>query len=1399
MSLDRFTNKEEILNTSGLVHGLTWAIEDSGLLKLDESNVVIDQKGEPPLIEIHAYTPTNDYITGGLTEHYELRNDKLYVNYLNALNEFELTRGLFEVVINVQRTLLGTPNLSETPLYIKEISPDRREASITVNVADSDTKDVVADTVSDYLELFGRNSYTDILYDEEGNEVGTVERPISQNIAINLGNNNVFKIINQKEWGESNEFVVRFYKPLPPTINEKMPLWIVEELADSFIDNIDINVEQPSPKTNLLAGANFAVGDEYSTITETDFRNWNELLDTTTASTQQIIDKIFSGSFGKGPSYDGPNNYSSAPAIDYSGYQNFIHYSSAKERVVNFKYKLQLIEYYNTQLEILDAATGTDATSLQGNIAKNQRHKDRIIGGMDGFERWLYNEQTSSLFSHFDAYDRTGVNIRSNGGFIGEQGYTLQPWPKYIDSNTDVLHHSTSSIAIDWYDGVFSSASLYDTENNNQLLNSIPAHIQEDENNSQYVMFIDMIAHHFDILYSYIKALTKVPVGEEHPKLGVNKQLLYQAAKGMGWTLANGRQASQLWQYTLGKSGSGEYKSTGTLFSKSDEEITTDVWRRIVNNLPYLLKTKGTARSIKALMNTYGIPQTMLSIREYGGPKIDADAPALIEDRFSYALRFNQGASIQFANVLHTASTAPHLEKVFTDVGANAASEIAVRTHQFRFKPYTGSNMMLASALNWAGTSVMQFALQHTSSYSGSSMYGRVHFAIGQSGSSGKGATASCTPWVPIYDGNFWNFQVSKANAVQDSDDTYTLKVQQASDYITGKIVHSASVAIQPANSPIGNQYWAAHTQDLSYGGLGGFRLGGHSGSNDTSLVNAVMTASFGISGSEEVVTNDQHAAVNTGTPPITAMPFGFSGSMQEYRGWLEEIDQETFNFHTLNPSSYVGTLSPTSSYGTLIRHYPLGTDLKAIDRSSGIGTIVSSSHPANHIKDFQKPINQAHVSSSTYATASGFSTPTNAQRGNYIPVEETYYVQGISLGGNNPRSQKIRLENNYLIRPLGHNATGERSSFDYAPIDSNRLGLFYSMADQINKDIFNHVGDVELDDFVGDPTFEFKTAYTDLHRFADNYWKKFSNKNDINAYLRVFSLYDFTLFNQIKQLLPARTKVASGLLIEPHALERAKVKIYEKPVKSEPMYTASIQYMDIFENTNPRGDTLLSGSIIPISASIDDIAPTADMRVVTHATKSGYFAPEYTMAIPMTSSRDDDQNELSSILVRDNNVYNGTVYKHISTLFPYKVAPAAAAALSLPYAITMSQHPLNYGFSGSVIYNQRPSIDGDRYPIKHYHRTRADFDKATNTLFRAVSESLNMPYSESLIVAPNRTEYANTFNQRIGGCRLTAGGINQESNIPALSFKPIIEVFEVNANQLVYTSNVQLGNLDVR
>ena len=58
----------------------------------------------------------------------------------------------------------------------------------------------------------------------------------------------LYKILNQKEWGEGNEFVIRLYKPLPNTVNEKMKLWIVEELSDSFVDNIDLNLLAVGPK-----------------------------------------------------------------------------------------------------------------------------------------------------------------------------------------------------------------------------------------------------------------------------------------------------------------------------------------------------------------------------------------------------------------------------------------------------------------------------------------------------------------------------------------------------------------------------------------------------------------------------------------------------------------------------------------------------------------------------------------------------------------------------------------------------------------------------------------------------------------------------------------------------------------------------------------------------------------------------------------------------------------------------------------------------------------------------------------------------------------------------------------------------------------------------------------------
>ena len=247
MALDRFTNKDEIMDTNGPVKGIVWSEEDIPLLELDSSFISPKEK---PYIELHAYTPSGDYIGGGTTTAFEQQGNNLYIDYYQGLNDLEITRGLFEVVVNVHKIILDDP---ENPnLFIKEISPDRREVRLTYNVSSDTTQEETGEIVSEYLNKFGRESYFEPIFDDDGNEVGQVERPISQDLALNLGKNRVYKIINQKEWGEANEFVVRLYNPLPATINEKMKLWIVEELSDSFIDNIDLNLKRQIPLKKQL-------------------------------------------------------------------------------------------------------------------------------------------------------------------------------------------------------------------------------------------------------------------------------------------------------------------------------------------------------------------------------------------------------------------------------------------------------------------------------------------------------------------------------------------------------------------------------------------------------------------------------------------------------------------------------------------------------------------------------------------------------------------------------------------------------------------------------------------------------------------------------------------------------------------------------------------------------------------------------------------------------------------------------------------------------------------------------------------------------------------------------------------------------------------------------------------
>ena len=896
MAFDRFTNKEDLLENKGVEKGIVWNKDILPFLNLRQFPSIPNAR---PAVEMHLYTPDGEiYLSSVDVTNFVQEGDKIFIDYVTELNNINIQRGDFKVIVNVHERIIGT---SEVPLFvIKDFSDDRRELQVVIR---PDIEDIDAETrkvlLSSYLEEYGS--------------------AFSSDLALNFGKNQIYKIINHKDWVNEDDLVLRLYEPLSEDFNLNDTCWIVKELSDSIIDDITINLDPLIPEPNVLRGPNFEIDTRYSTITETDFRTWNNLLDSNLSTSQNIIDSYFSGSLS-----------GIDLGIDYTGFQNFINYSSANERLANFKYKKELIEYYDQQISLLSGTSGSATITLSSNISKFRKRKNSVIGEFDAFEKWLYYEPTSSLTTH-------GIE----GGFIGAQHYVIRPYPKYLVNGSFVNHHTTSSIATDWYNNLSATASLYDEQNDSSLIKTIPEHIRLDTSNSEYELFVNMIGHHFDILWTYIDGLSRTYKLEEQPKLSIDKSILPEIAKSLGWTLTNGKQATQLWQYRLGTNSVGQFAQSGSIFSQSDEDITHEVWRRIVNNLPYLLKTKGTARSIKALMNMYGIPQTLLSIREYGGPKVEEDVPALIEDRFSYAINFNSGSNINYSS--------NHISSSMNNWGIEKGV-IPPITREFRFRPYAKQNMMLYSQ-NAAGTGTPHaiIAVEHTGSYSGSTEFGRLVLSYGNAVSSTVPMTAS-TDWVPIYNGQYWNVKYDYTttgdhfNSGSNTDTTYNLTIQNSSDFIFGNINFSSSLSITPTFND--------HYESWSEPSVNTLRnivhIGARTASTDTLNVQSYLNTFLG------------------------SEPGTFSGSMQEYREWLEFIDQKTFDRHTFNPTSYVSALNPSSSYDTLVRQYTLGSNTIGFDLSTN-GTIISSSHPNQKIKDFN-----GSLPFSTNANTIGFDTPLN-------------------------------------------------------------------------------------------------------------------------------------------------------------------------------------------------------------------------------------------------------------------------------------------------------------------------------------------------------------------------------------------------------------------------------------
>ena len=674
-------------------------------------------------------------------------------------------------------------------------------------------------------------------------------------------------------------------------------------------------------------------------------------------------------------------------------------------------------------------------------------------------------------------------------------------WPKSNSTKPFLNYSVTSSQVVDWLGnsndqtGQYSSASLYDATNGGGFLNNVPEHIKSDPRNNVMLSFFNMYGQHFDLLFQYASHISKISDRSNSVDKGMAAELIYHVAKNMGAELFSGTTFDDIWDYEYGHDVSGSYQQTGALESLPKKKVTQEILKRILNNLPLLYKGKGTERALRALINCYGIPTDVLRIKEYGGPKPIKSKNDFIEETF-----FDAAARVS------------QNDQIIIPWKTSSRNDLYPNTVEFRFKGRKltkNDNYTIVSANDGNTASNDHWRIGYLSENRTDEDLGRVFFAV----KSGSGYVFESSSILPIFENEHYNIAVTRlsssgeqrTNETGQFVDKFDIHVKK---FNNGKVALTSSFSLDLDSVEHNNlfQQWSTDTR-LVFGGTGNDTTSTYSGSASTS-----------------------------GSSIVTKRA---SGSFQEIRFWKVALSSSVVDTHTLSPRAIISN-NLTSSYGDLLGRWSFLS-------SSKFATNPTFSLDGQYDRDDLWG----------YATMSGF---TGNRDGDFEFDEQVYFTPVPNIGPERLTSTKIRIESSSLeFGNLSPFRRSEVSSFDFAPVDSNKLGVFFSPIEMINRDILFDMGGGDLDGFIANPDDQYKPEYSQLVDLKNHFFKRYNGAFDYSLFIRTISRFDKSLFRQIRKMLPARTKSTVGFYIESHILERNKQKVMNKPVVSQRNFSDTI------------------------------------------------------------------------------------------------------------------------------------------------------------------------------------------------------------------------------------------------
>ena len=1025
-----------------------YSISDESLIVSNDLDTVFS--GSIDYIEAYIYDENQNQVSFQVPfTNYKVTEGDVVLMPSNDLERLGFDIGSYYITYNFYRPQLAST--LNTQYYISEISSDRTEIRLDSTQIDN------ALLISSSLEFIEYRETADYFVD----------------FLLNFGNNQLV-IANNLELDLSDELnptiLIKLYESLPSTFDLKSQCSVVEQISTPQSYNVNFPPLDFTPDDfTYISGPNYSLNIKGQSGTPGMDFSYNTLVDSNLTSSFNQVNNLL-------------NRKEIDINVNYKEYNDFIYFSSAFTRLQNFYYKVGLIQSASAQLGQITSST-TGSTVYSSSQAEFSATIKNTIKNFDGYEYFLY-------FNSGSEYSYPKEN-------------TEPPFTLYPTGSTEVLNWlGSTDIESEYYGGQALSASNYDENNQNSLYYAIPEYLRSDPQNAKYELFVDMVGQHYDNLWLYTKNITTKFDADNRLDYGISKDMVADAIRDFGIKLySNNFNTNDLYTAFLGLTPSGSsfpfpymtgsiggvvntpsgYEYVDSTISASNDIIPLDdvnkrLYKRIYHNIPYLLKTKGTIAGLRALITSYGIPDTILRINEFGGKdRNNSQDWDLKQDIYNVGL-----------NTTSSAFTSSF--SLNSDWGADENSPGSI---QFRFKtdgiPKLGSSVPSVSQsifetnLNMGDggqLSRIAMALEYNVSlltegnYSGSvpskyKEYGTLKFWPNINTTPQNSASL----YLPFWDGDWWSIQV-------DRDTTGD----------TGNFI------LRAANN-IG--------ENLGFTG------------SDTIEGNTTIWEN-----STEIYWLPQNYVQFIGDNY-----FPFTGSLQEVRYYAETISESVFYDYAMNPYSFEGN-GINSAPDQLAFRLPLGSLLDTGSYSSSIhpkvtgSWVTTSSFSTNSSASFSSTPTWLNNVEDIYLdqTPSGMRNRVTDK----IQTEALILPEGDTLSG-----YKSIQQTSYVSESFTPNVNYLEVAF--SPQDQinddiiGQIGYF---------NIGEYIGDPRL-------ISSSDKSYPDLDVLRDAYFEKYITSYDVTDFVRLIKFFDNSLFKMIEDFTPARTSLSSGVVIKQHLLER--------------------------------------------------------------------------------------------------------------------------------------------------------------------------------------------------------------------------------------------------------------------